>query len=78
LRAELSCPPRWLLKTPIAGLAEIEAGVLRFRGLIIRPDGSEWYDIELTGEAEHARRIGDDAGKELLARAGAGFMASLV
>jgi hydroxymethylbilane synthase len=65
-------------KTPIAGLAEIEAGVLRFRGLIIRPDGSEWYDIELTGEAEHARRIGDDAGKELLARAGAGFMASLV
>jgi hydroxymethylbilane synthase len=65
-------------KTPIAGLAEIEAGMLRFRGLIIRPDGQEWYDIELTGDAGHARQIGSDAGKELLARTGPGFMASLV
>jgi hydroxymethylbilane synthase len=65
-------------KTPIAGLAELDAGMLRFRGLIIRPDGQEWYDIELRGEAEHARQIGTDAGRELLARAGPAFMASLV
>jgi hydroxymethylbilane synthase len=64
-------------KTPIAGLAELDAGMLKFRGLIIRPDGQEWYDIEVTGEAEHARQLGTDAGKELLARAGPGFMASL-
>jgi hydroxymethylbilane synthase len=64
-------------KTPIAGLAEIEAGTLRFRGLIITPDGSEWDDIEVTGKAEHARQIGSDAGAELLARAGPGFMARL-
>jgi hydroxymethylbilane synthase len=64
-------------KTPIAGLAEIEAGMLRFRGLVIRPDGLEWFDIEVTGEAEHARQLGADAGKELLVRAGPGFMASL-
>ena len=57
-------------KTPIAGLAEIDDGVLRFRGLILTPDGSEWHDIELTGEAEHARALGTDAGEELLARAG--------
>jgi hydroxymethylbilane synthase len=64
-------------KTPIAGLAELDAGMLKFRGLVIRPDGREWYDIEVTGEAEHARQLGTDAGKELLARAGPGFMASL-
>jgi hydroxymethylbilane synthase len=64
-------------KTPIAGLAEIAAGMLRLRGLVITPDGTEWYDIEVTGKAEHARQIGADAGAELLARAGPGFMASL-
>jgi hydroxymethylbilane synthase len=61
-------------KTPIAGLAELDAGMLKFRGLIIRPDGREWYDIDVTGKAE---QLGTDAGKELLARAGPGFMASL-
>ena len=64
-------------KTPIAGLAEIDGDTLRFRGLILTPDGSEWYDIELTGEAKHASRIGSDAGEELLTRAGPGFMARL-
>jgi hydroxymethylbilane synthase len=64
-------------KTPIAGLAELAVGMLKFRGLVIRPDGREWYDIDVTGEAEHARQLGTDAGKELLARAGPGFMASL-
>jgi hydroxymethylbilane synthase len=64
-------------KTPIAGLAEIAGGILRFRGLILAPDGSEWYDIELTGPAENARNIGADAGEELRIRAGPDFMASL-
>ena len=64
-------------QTPIAGLAEIEDGVLRFRGMILTPDGSEWYEVELTGAAEHARRIGTDAGEELLARAGPEFLAKL-
>jgi len=64
-------------KTPIAGLAEIAEGTLRFRGLILKPDGTEWYAIELTGAAENAKSIGTDAGEELLARAGASFVASL-
>jgi hydroxymethylbilane synthase len=63
--------------TPIAGLAEIDGGILRFRGLVLMPDGSEWYDIELTGEAMRAGQLGSDAGKELLARAGPNFMARL-
>ena len=64
-------------KTPIAGLAEIDDGMLRFRGLILAPDGSEWHEIGLDGAAENAASIGTDAGEELLARAGPEFLASL-
>ncbi|MGA7458034.1 MAG: hydroxymethylbilane synthase [Methyloceanibacter sp.] len=64
-------------KTPIAGLAEIEAGMLRFRGLILAPDGSEWHEIGLEGAAANAICIGTDAGEELRARAGPEFLASL-
>jgi hydroxymethylbilane synthase len=71
-RLEGSC------KTPIAGLAELGGDTLRFRGLILAPDGSEWYAIELQGEARHAWQLGADAGEELLARAGPDFMARLV
>ena len=64
-------------KTPIAGLAEIDDGMLRFRGLILAPDGSEWHEIGLDGAAENAASLGTDAGEELLARAGPEFLASL-
>lgn len=64
-------------KTPIAGLAEIERGILRFRGMILLPDGSEWHEIGLEGAAANAEALGSDAGEELLARAGPEFMASL-
>jgi hydroxymethylbilane synthase len=64
-------------KTPIAGLAEINHGELRFRGLILTPDGTIWHSVEMDGPAKDALRIGDDAGKDLLERAGPGFLASL-
>jgi len=64
-------------RTPIAGLAEITDDILRFRGLILTPDGAEWHDIEVTGEAEHAEALGRDAGEEVLARAGPNFLAIL-
>ena len=64
-------------KTPIAGLAEIDNGILRFRGMILAPDGSAWHEIGLEGAVENAQRIGTDAGEELLARAGPEFIASL-
>jgi hydroxymethylbilane synthase len=64
-------------KTPIAGLAEIEDGMVRFRGMILAPDGSEWHEIGLEGAAANASRIGTDAGEELLVRAGPAFLASL-
>jgi len=64
-------------KTPIAGLAEIEDGILRLRGLMLTPDGTESYGIEVTGPVEHATKLGADAGEELVARAGPEFLAKL-
>ena len=57
---------------------EIADGIVRLRGLILSPDGSEWYDIAVSGAAENAKAIGAEAGAELLARAGPEFMASIV
>ena len=64
-------------KTPIAGLAEIEDGILRLRGLMLTSDGTESYGIEVTGPTEHATKLGVDAGEELVARAGPEFLAKL-
>ena len=64
-------------KTPIAGLAEIGNGAIRFRGLILTPDGSEWYAVEMQGPAEDAERIGSEAGEALVACAGADFLERL-
>ena len=64
-------------RTPIAGLAEIENGILRFRGLILSPGGAEWHDVEVTGAAERAEQLGWDAGEDVLARAGPNFLVKL-
>ncbi|HEX2380469.1 MAG TPA: hydroxymethylbilane synthase [Methyloceanibacter sp.] len=64
-------------KTPIAGLAEIDGGILRLRGLMLAPDGTESYGVEVTGATEHATKLGADAGEELVARAGPEFLAKL-
>jgi hydroxymethylbilane synthase len=70
-RLEGSC------KTPIAGLAEIDRGVMRFRGRILTPDGSESYDIEVTGEVSRACALGTDAAEQILERAGPDFLAKI-
>ena len=63
-RLEGSC------RTPIAGLAELGEGVLRFRGLILSPDGSRFHEARRQGSPIDARAMGDDAGRELRALAG--------
>ena len=62
-------------RTPIAGHATVDAGRLRFRGLIAKPDGSEAFAAERHGAAVDAAALGADAGRELKARAGADFFA---
>lgn len=60
-------------QTPIGGLAEIDGKMLRFRGEIIRPDGSECLATERRGPLAEAAALGADAAEELRSRAGPGF-----
>lgn len=65
-------------KTPIAGQAWVEGDVLKFRGLIARPDGTELLDTTREGPLADAVKMGDEAGQELKKRAGADFFAALM
>jgi hydroxymethylbilane synthase len=64
-------------RTPIGGLATLEAdGAIRFRGEIIRPDGSERHACERRGPVSDAAAMGADAAAELRARGGPDFFAA--
>jgi hydroxymethylbilane synthase len=60
-------------RTPIGGHATIAGGTLRFRGIIVKPDGSEAFEVSREGRRETAAELGADAGRELRDRAGADF-----
>jgi hydroxymethylbilane synthase len=62
-------------RTPIAGHAVLANGALTFRGLIARPDGSQWFETSRAGAPRDAAALGADAGAELKGKAGAGFFA---
>lgn len=62
-------------RTPIGGLARLEADRLVFRGIIVKPDGSEAHAVERRGPVADAEILGADAGAELARRGGAGFFA---
>lgn len=55
-------------RTPIAGLARLEGGRLRFRGEALRLDGSERFAVAAEGAPSDAERLGREAGRELAAR----------
>jgi hydroxymethylbilane synthase len=55
-------------RTPIAGLARLDAGRLRLRGEVLRPDGSERFEIAAEGAPADAERLGREAGRDLKAR----------
>ena len=61
-------------RTPIAGHAVLDSEyAVVFRGLILRPDGSESHRAERRGPAADAAAMGADAGRALRALAGPGF-----
>lgn len=62
-------------RTPIGGYAAISGGMVRFRGMIVKPDGTEAFEALREGPREVAAELGTDAGRELRARAGADFFA---
>jgi hydroxymethylbilane synthase len=62
-------------RTPIAGHARIEGGSILFRGMILRPDGSEVHETARTGAPQDAVKLGADAAHELKNRAAPDFFA---
>jgi hydroxymethylbilane synthase len=64
-------------RTPIGGHAVIAGEKVRFRGMISKPDGSEWFEVLREGPREAAAELGADAGRELRDRAGAGFFVAV-
>jgi hydroxymethylbilane synthase len=64
-------------RSPIAGHATVAGGQVRFRGLVLRLDGSDALETARTGGAAEAAALGEDAGRELRGRAGPDFFEGL-
>ncbi len=60
-------------RTPIAGLARLNDGVLQFSGEVLRPDGSEVVKTSRTGLPGDAETMGTDAARELISRGASSF-----
>ena len=62
-------------RTPIAALAEFDgAEILSLRALLAKPDGSAAHTVSRRGSVADAAALGADAGRELRALAGPGFL----
>ncbi len=61
-------------RTPIAGLATLDAGRLVMRGVLLSPDGRESFETLREGKPETAVALGEAAADDLLSRAGPGFV----
>lgn len=55
-------------RTPIAGLARANKGVLSFRGLVLSEDGARTVEGETAGPVEDAEKLGAEAGREVKSR----------
>lgn len=64
-------------RTPIAGLAELAGGRVRFRGQILTPNGAESHATTREGTPNEAEAMAVDAAKELLKAAGPDFFRAL-
>jgi len=60
-------------RTPIAAHAIVEGERIRFRGLIVSPDGQEAYEAVREGLRSEAAQLGADAAREVRERAGEKF-----
>ncbi|WP_271948580.1 hydroxymethylbilane synthase [Ruegeria faecimaris] len=60
-------------ETPIAGLADISGGILRLRGEVLRPDGSDSIAEDATGVIGDGAEMARAMAEKLLTKAGPGF-----
>ncbi len=60
-------------ETPIGGLADLDGGSLRLRGEILRTDGTEVFNDDMTGDIADGAEMGRAMAAKLLAQAGPEF-----
>ncbi len=65
-------------RTPIAGNATLEGDVLSFTGLVLLPDGTEYYEITKSGPASDAAAIGNEAAEMIRGQAGEAFFEAVL
>jgi hydroxymethylbilane synthase len=56
-------------RTPIAGYATVSDGMVHFRGMLLRVDGSEVFETQCSGSSREAAALGARAGRDILSRA---------
>ncbi len=62
-------------RTPIGGHATVSGGTLRFRGMIVKPDGRAAFEVVREGRRADAAALGADGASELKRLASADFFA---
>jgi hydroxymethylbilane synthase len=60
-------------KTPIGAHARVEGERLDFHAIVLKPDGSRFFETEASGPLAEAASLGQTAGRELAAQIPAGF-----
>ena len=60
-------------KTPIGAHACVEDGRVRLHGIVLKPDGSQFYETESSGPIREAVKVGEGAAEELLGQIPTGF-----
>lgn len=63
-------------KTPIGAYARIEAGGIAFHAIVLKPDGSRFFETAVSGPVSDAAVLGEAAGHDLAAQIPAGFFDS--
>lgn len=65
-------------RTPIAGLARVRGDRVSFRGMILRPDGSDWREIADEDARAQAQALGERAGQALKDVTPPGFLSGFL
>ncbi len=60
-------------KTPIGAYARVEAGNVAFHAIVLKPDGSRFFETVASGPLAEAASLGEAAGRDLAAQIPAGF-----
>ncbi len=61
-------------RTPIGGHAHLEGTTLALHAIVLRPDGTQFFETRMSGHEAQAEALGESAGRDLLARAPKGFV----